>query len=152
IGLERQELGIRLRRDRAALLPIEVDRVLRRRRGNIEAPRAATRGLAARPREEPLTEAAMAIVPAHVQEFELQLTAARADESAFEKRRADQARAIEQAVRDAAVVVTIEEHRRVFLRLARRPTLHVEVHQPERELPVLEHVSRLDQLAAIDRP
>jgi hypothetical protein len=92
------------------------------------------------------------VIPADVQEFELELIVAFADEIAIQDGNSDEFRLIEHAAEPAAPLETIQQNGCVLFRFARRPALHVVIFGFQNQMLVFQMIYILRHFAAVDAP
>jgi hypothetical protein len=137
---------------RANTAVVEADRVLRRRRGDVEASSAAGSGSVARLFEQPAADAPGSIVAADVEQFELQQVAARSAPPGVDDGCAHERTGVERTEELCAAVEALVEQRRRGKRRIGRPALYVEVVRLEPQLAGFESIDVLDYFAPVDRP
>src|SRR5262245_13659839 len=109
LGLEREELRVDLLRQAATAAEVEADRVLGRRRRDVDLARPELAGASRREIEERTAETRSPPIVAHVQELELEPVARSPDEAALEHARADEASVLERAPARSAAVEAVEQ-------------------------------------------
>jgi hypothetical protein len=114
LRFQSEKLGISIRCDPAASTPIEVDGVLGRRRGHIEANSAELRRHRLGGFEQLRPQSLPAVVPANVKEGQVDEVSCWPQTSGVDDRRADQPGAIEDTEEDARAVEGVFEQRHGF--------------------------------------
>src|SRR5580692_7891961 len=127
LRLARQQLRIGLTRNLASQPQVKVDRILRRRRRYIHPLRPSLTRDALRHSEQPRAQSPLSIRAAHVQELELESISVLADTLVVEDDHSNDRVALEQTMEPSAAIEAFEQDRRIFLRLARRPSARVDV-------------------------
>jgi hypothetical protein len=147
-----EKLRITIRCDPAASTPIEVNGVLGWRRGHVEAssPEPRRHGMSGFEQLRPQSQ--LAVVPADVEERQLDEVGCRPQATGVDDRRSDQPRAFEHSEEDAAAVEGGFEQRHGLGRLARWPSGDVEEIRPQDQPAISELVDPFHELSAVDGP
>ena len=130
VGLQREQLRIRLGGHLASEGQVEADGCRGRGGRDVQAPRSPSSGFDLGQAEQMPPPSLMPIPVADVKERELELVPCPADEVALQHRGADEALVVEEAVQPSAVIMAGLEDGRVLLGLARRPAPLIDALRP----------------------
>jgi hypothetical protein len=152
LGLERKKLGIGVERDSAASAPVEVHGVLGRCRRYIEARRPQLRRDVLSRLEQLGANSQPSVIPADVEERQLDEVACGAQTSGINDGGADQTRVVEDTEKHTAAVERGLEQRHRLRRLERWPSGNVEEGWPQDQSAVSDLIDPFDELSAVDGP